>query len=84
MSGSIYQASFHLGGMPFTKPSERVSSAGSLQTRVEVRMAEFQLDWLNSTRRLYDGTFPGPTIRIKAGDRVQMDLVYGAMCYWKE
>ena len=52
-----------------------VSSGGRLQTSLLVDVTEFQVDWLNSLRRLYNNSFPSPTLRIKPGDVVSLNLV---------
>ena len=38
-------------------------------------MGKIKVDWLEAQRRLYNGTFPGPTLRFRAGDRLDVDLV---------
>ena len=51
------------------------SSGGVLHTSLVVDVTTVQVDWLTVHRRLYNGTFPGPTLRIKAEDRVHLNLV---------
>ena len=46
-----------------------------LDTSLIVDIATIQVDWLSVKRRLYNGTFPGPTIRIKANDVLHLKLV---------
>ncbi|CAK8689527.1 unnamed protein product [Clavelina lepadiformis] len=63
------------GGQTFKTPDQVVSSGGRLQTSLLVDVTEFQVDWLNSLRRLYNNSFPSPTLRIKPGDVVSLNLI---------
>lgn len=62
------------GGDDFEKPIQIASSYGSLITQLNVDAHEFTLDWLTVKRRLYNGRYTGPTIRIKASDSIQLTL----------
>lgn len=67
-----------IGGGNFSKPAEKRSENGFLSTSLHVGIESWTLEWLTTLRRLYNGTFPGPTLRIKAGDQVRLDLVFKA------
>lgn len=63
------------GGNAFTKPVQVVSSDGRLETSLSVDISSFTVDWLTVKRRLYNGGYTGPTIRFRAGDRVDLRLM---------
>jgi len=63
------------GGGAFTRPTEVFSTNGFLDTSLIVDVTSVQFDWVSVQRRLYNGTFPGPTIRIKPNDRLHLNLV---------
>jgi len=56
------------GGLPFKEPMSLSSSDGVLDMSLEVEIGDITVDWLTIPRRLYNNTFPSPTIRLKAGD----------------
>jgi len=63
------------GDEQYSKKAQLVSSEGKLVTSLTVDINEFTFDWLTVRRRTYNGGFTGPTIRVKAGDRVNLNLV---------
>ena len=64
-----------VGDEQYSKKAQLVSSEGKLVTSLTVDINEFTFDWLTVRRRTYNGGFTGPTIRVKAGDRVNLNLV---------
>ena len=66
---------FSSGGDIFQRPQEVYSSGGELKTRLIVDVGNVSIDWLSVQRRLYNGTFPGPTIRIRPNDMLYLQLV---------
>jgi len=63
------------GGQPLKRVNELVSKNGALGVNLTVRMGNVTVEWLTTVRRTFDGTFPGPTWRIKAGDVVTVAVV---------
>jgi len=63
------------GGDLYTKKSQLVSSEGKLDTSLTVDINEYTIDWLTVKRRMYNDEYTGPTIRVKAGDKVNLNLV---------
>ena len=59
----------------YTKKSQLVSSEGKLDTSLTVDINEYTIDWLTVKRRMYNDEYTGPTIRVKAGDKVNLNLV---------
>jgi len=63
------------GGLPFQEPLDIISDNGVLDMTLDVDIGNVTVDWLTVPRRLYNNNFPGPTIRIRAGDRWNLKLV---------
>lgn len=63
-------------GRVFQQPLEISSENGSLNLTLDVDIGEITLDWLTIKRRLYNNSFPAPTLRIKAGDEIHLKLVF--------
>ena len=63
------------GGADLVEPEELSSTGGRL--RVELTMAEAEVDVGGRRARLltYNGTVPGPTLRLRPGDTLQVRLV---------
>lgn len=61
-------------GASFTQPELLASTGGLLE--VVLRVEEAQIPWGDSTRYCltYNGTTPGPTLRVRPGDRLQIRL----------
>ncbi|MEW6281343.1 MAG: multicopper oxidase family protein [Candidatus Eremiobacterota bacterium] len=57
------------------QPAVLRSSAGLLEVTLECRMATNQLGNLTITTPTYNGTIPGPTLRVKPGDLLRVHLV---------
>nr|XP_018672869.2 uncharacterized protein LOC100175928 isoform X1 [Ciona intestinalis] len=62
------------GGELLRQPQQHISSNGELSLTYNVRMADFQVEWLTLHRRTYNGEIPGATWRIKRGDKVNLHL----------
>jgi len=62
------------GGMEFANPVQVVSDGGRLNTSLTVDVNTFTVDWLTVKRRHYNGAYTGPTIRVRAGDKVDLTL----------
>lgn len=78
VGGSTYIVSSLLtdkGGQKAENPAELVSKNGLLKATLSVGVVEKPL--LNKTVRMlaYNGSVPGPTIRVRPGDKVQLKLV---------
>jgi FtsP/CotA-like multicopper oxidase with cupredoxin domain len=75
------QTSQDPGGPGFPQPEVRQSSQGVLRTMLHARIAENTLvDQVSGEARLvhtptFEGTIPGPTLVVKPGDTLAMDLV---------
>jgi len=63
------------GGQPLKRVNELVSKNGALDVNLTVRMGNVSVEWLTTVRRTFDGTIPGPTWRINAGDVVTLTVV---------
>lgn len=61
-------------GLPFQEPRNIVSSDGRLDMQLDVDVGEVSVDWLTTKRRLYNNSFPAPTVRIRPGDRWHLHL----------
>jgi suppressor of ftsI len=62
-----------LGGV-LTTPPERSSNAGVLQTSLEARVATHTLAGRPALTAVYEGAYPGPTLRVRAGDRLKIRM----------
>lgn len=58
-----------------TLPQQIKSKKGVLNAVLEVDISTVQFDWFTTTRRLYNGSLIGPTLRARAGDTVTVKLV---------
>jgi len=63
------------GGEEFTVPAELSTSGGTASASITVSVADITIDWLIIHRRVFNGGIPGPTVRVRRGDRVNMTLV---------
>lgn len=59
----------------FVQPEERVSANGALNTTLHVRPVHFTDGPISFWTRSYEGSIPGPTLRLKPGDTLNIDLV---------
>lgn len=68
---------FQGNGLPFQEPATVASRDGSntLHMTLEVDVGEVTVDWLTTKRRLYNGTIPAPTVRVKPGEKWHLHLV---------
>ncbi|TYZ67999.1 hypothetical protein PybrP1_008324 [[Pythium] brassicae (nom. inval.)] len=57
------------------QPEERVSVNGVLNTTLRVRPAHFTDGPISFWTRSYEGSVPGPTLRVKPGDTLTIELV---------
>src|SRR5690349_11377651 len=60
---------------PLVEPAERVSANGLLDTTIEARVQPVPVGGRTVTTSVYEGAFPGPTLRVKPGDRLRINLV---------
>jgi len=63
------------GGEPLPTPTQLVSAGGQLDVTLSVDASDLTVDWFTAVRRMYNGSTPGPTIRVKAGDRLFLKLI---------
>ncbi|KAI8496596.1 hypothetical protein Bbelb_258950 [Branchiostoma belcheri] len=63
------------GGDAFVPTAEVTSSNGGLAHTLTVDISDVTIEWLTVQRRTYNGGFPGPTFRLKAGDNFDVTLV---------
>lgn len=59
---------------PFVPPQELKSENGELSVNVTVDSGRVRAAGVSFNSRLYNGQFPGPTIRIRAGDTFRLKL----------
>ena len=59
----------------FFEPAVRASRDGRLATLLEARLGPVEVAGRTVQSTVYEGTFPGPTLRIRPGDRLQVTLV---------
>lgn len=57
------------------QPEERVSANGALSTTLHVTPTHFTDGPISFWTRSYDGSVPGPTLRVKPGDTLTIELV---------
>ena len=62
-------------GAAFTEPPVLRSAGGLLRVRLEVAESPVTIDGRPATMLTYNGTLPGPTLRLRPGDRLQVQLV---------
>lgn len=61
----------------FKEPEERVAVSGELNTTLHVGALHFEDGPISFWTRAYEGSVPGPTLRVKAGDTINIQLVNG-------
>ena len=59
----------------FTEPELRRSRNGVLETTLEAKVGPVQVAGRPVTATVYEGTYPGPTLRVRGGDVVKVKLV---------
>lgn len=62
-------------GQDFQEPVQLRSNSTSLSVTLTVDIATLTFDWLVLKRRLYNSSASGPTITVKIGDYLLLDLV---------
>jgi FtsP/CotA-like multicopper oxidase with cupredoxin domain len=62
-------------GAPLVEPEVRRSSNGVLETTLRMRYAWKDIGGYRLYMRTYEGTIPGPTLRVKPGDTLRIKLV---------
>jgi FtsP/CotA-like multicopper oxidase with cupredoxin domain len=62
------------GGQPFQSPLQVSSKNGVLNYNLVVDIGEVKVDWLTMKTRLFNSMFPGPTFRLKPGDKFNLHL----------
>lgn len=61
---------------PYQNPPELSSGdTGKLHVKLEVNAARFSAAGVSYNTRLYNGIAPGPTLRIRAGDKLSINLI---------
>lgn len=68
-------SSFGPGGDELREPSVLRSADGLLQVRLEAARGPVSVAGTTATALHYNGGLPGPTLRVRPGDRVGIDLV---------
>jgi FtsP/CotA-like multicopper oxidase with cupredoxin domain len=63
------------GGGPLAEPPTLSSVAGVLRARLEVAETTVTVAGRRARLLTYNGTVPGPTLRLRPGDRLQVQLV---------
>ncbi|MEU9194588.1 multicopper oxidase family protein [Streptomyces hundungensis] len=62
----------------FPQPDVRSSRRGALSTSLAVRFTELDLPGFDPIRtRTYEGSVPGPTLRLRAGERLELSQING-------
>lgn len=64
-------------GRAFAQPPELRSANGLLQVRLDIARAAVQIGGLSASALSFNGGIPGPTLRVKAGDRLGVTLRNG-------
>jgi FtsP/CotA-like multicopper oxidase with cupredoxin domain len=62
-------------GAPFVEPEVRRSANGELSTTLRMQYAYNNIGGYRLYVRTYDGTVPGPTLRLKPGDVLRIKLI---------
>src|SRR5437762_1608405 len=60
-------------GAPFVEPEVRRSVNGALDTTLRLQYAYMDIGGYRLFMRTYEGTIPGPTLRVKPGDVLRID-----------
>ncbi|AXJ09585.1 multicopper oxidase family protein [Arthrobacter sp. PM3] len=64
-----------VAGAALTHPAERSSAGGTLALELEAAPATLELGGRQATALGYNGTSPGPTLRLRAGDLLRIRLL---------
>jgi suppressor of ftsI len=62
------------GQEAFPQPAELISADGVLNTELTVSREEIELDGAPTVATVYNGSFVGPTMRVRPGDRIELAL----------
>lgn len=62
-------------GAPLVEPEVRRSSNGELRTTLQVRYTYKDIGGYRLSLRSYEGTIPGPTLRVQPGDTLRIRLI---------
>ncbi len=62
-------------GARFSEPARLVSHDGVLKARLVVSQTHFRVAGQTVLGKAYDGRFPGPTMILRPGDRIELTLV---------
>jgi FtsP/CotA-like multicopper oxidase with cupredoxin domain len=62
-------------GAPFVEPEVRSSTNGELSTTLRMHYAYKDIGGYRLYMRAYEGTVPGPTLRVKPGDVLRIKLI---------
>ena len=62
-------------GEPLVEPEVRASRDGLLDTTLEASVMAVPVAGGTAIMRVYEGSFPGPTLRIRPGDTLRVNLV---------
>jgi suppressor of ftsI len=62
-------------GMNFSKPKDVWSKDGILRTTLVAAFHFGKIDGQPATAMLYNGSFPGPTLHVYPGDRIELTLI---------
>ena len=62
-------------GAPFVEPEVRRSVNGELETTLRLQYAYKDVGGYRLFMRSYEGTIPGPTLRLKPGDVLRIKLI---------
>lgn len=73
-SGGVPRAPFDKG-TPLIEPEIRRSVNAELRTTLQVRYAYKDIGGYRLSLRSYEGTIPGPTLRVRPGDALQIRLI---------
>jgi FtsP/CotA-like multicopper oxidase with cupredoxin domain len=73
-SRGVPRAAFDKGA-PLIEPEVRRSANGKLRTTLQVRYAYKDIGGYRLSSRTYEGTIPGPTLRVRPGDVLRIRLI---------
>jgi FtsP/CotA-like multicopper oxidase with cupredoxin domain len=62
-------------GLPLVEPEVRASRDGLLETTLECATSEVTIGGRTVSSRVYERSFPGPTLRLRPGDTLKIKLV---------
>jgi FtsP/CotA-like multicopper oxidase with cupredoxin domain len=63
------------GTAPFQNPEEIVSENGALTTTLEVKYGQNKIAGCDTYLRSYNGKLVGPTLRVRSGDTIHINLI---------